>query len=266
MFLVFGFLVFLIFLWTAVCGLWTDSFMRYAVFADVHSNLAAFEAVLEAFKKAEVDSYVFVGDIIGYGANPHECIALLKSLNAICVAGNHDQAVVDLFDLYRFNDSAKKALIWTKTNISEIDKQFLAGFKLIEEKKSFCLVHGTLNDPQDFHYLMNKSDAAKTFYCLKRQLCFVGHSHIPGIFVEEDGVRYEMASFLPLEKSRRYIVNVGSVGQPRDENPDACFCVYDEEASTVEIKRVPYDIARAQRDILNAGLPPVLAQRLEKGR
>ncbi len=241
--------------------------MRYGIFADVHSNIAAFEAVHSVLGKANIDQYVFVGDIVGYGAHPKECIALLRELNAVIVSGNHDLAVIDFFDINRLNEDAKQSIIWTKKNISNLEKMYLSGFQLIEGNETFCFVHGTLSHPESFSYMSNKSEALKTFYTMKHQICFVGHSHVPGIFVEEeDGIYYKVVSLLLLERGRRYIINVGSVGQPRDGDASACFCIYDEKASTVEIKRVSYDVAKAQKDILDAGLPPYLAERLATGR
>ncbi|MFH1692642.1 MAG: metallophosphoesterase family protein [Candidatus Omnitrophota bacterium] len=241
--------------------------MRYGIFADVHSNIAAFEAVHTALQKVDIDQYVFVGDIVGYGASPHECIALLRKMNALSVVGNHDLAVIDFFNINRFNDFAKESIRWTKKNLSNLEKMFLSGVNLIEEGDSFHLAHGSLYHPENFEYMTNKSEAMKTFCVMKRQICFVAHSHIPGIFIEsEEDVQYKVSSLLLIERGRRYVVNVGSVGQPRDGDANACYCVYDDQACTIEIKRVSYDVAKAQKDILNAGLPQDFADRLAIGR
>lgn len=241
--------------------------MRYGIFSDVHSNIAAFEAVWNALQKAEIDQYLFIGDIIGYGANPHECIALLRKMNALSVAGNHDLAVIDIFDINRFDDSVKESIWWTKKNLSHLEKVFLSGLNLIEEGKTFHFVHGTLCHPEQFDYMIDKSEAMKTFCAMKHQICFVGHSHIPGIFIEEkNSIRYEAAPFLRFERNERYVINVGSVGQPRDRNANAYYCIYDEKAAKIEIKRVSYDIAKAQRNILDVGLPRDFADRLAAGR
>lgn len=241
--------------------------MRYGIFADVHSNLTAFEAVLDVLTKSNIDKFLFLGDIVGYGADPGECIRLLRELDVTCVAGNHDRAVVDLFDINRFNKTAEKVIIWTKDHISDVERLFLSGLRISEENEVFHLVHGTLDHPEDFDYMIDKYQAMKTFYAMRRKICFVGHSHVPGIFIEEkEDIKYEMVSFLAFEQDKRYIVNVGSVGQPRDGNAHACFCIYDEGAATIEIKRVAYDIAKAQQGILDAGLPRDLADRLATGR
>lgn len=241
--------------------------MRYGIFADVHSNLTAFEAVLDVLTKSNIDKFLFLGDIVGYGAQPSECIRLLRELDVTCVAGNHDRAVVDLCDINRFNKSAEKAIIWTKNHIFDAEKLFLFGLRLSEENKVFHLVHGTLDPPEEFDYMSYKYQAMKTFYAMRRKICFVGHSHVQGVFIEEkEDIKYEIASFLSLEQDKRYIVNVGSVGQPRDGDARACSCIYDEGAATIEIKRVAYDIAKAQQGILDAGLPRDLADRLLMGK
>lgn len=242
-------------------------FMRYAVFSDVHSNLEAFRKVLDSFEKSRVDKYAFIGDIVGYGADPAACIALLKGLGALSVAGNHDWAVTDFLTTDYFNEAARQAVVWTQEKISASDKAFISGFRLVENEGAFCLVHGTLDHPEDFDYMTDRLKAMKTFYALQKQVCFVAHSHQPGIFVEDpEGVSYRRPpDKLFLEKGRRYIVNDGSVGQPRDGDPRACCCIYDDEDNTLEFKRVEYDVKTAAEKILKSGLPRSLAQRLKHG-
>ncbi|MFH0940269.1 MAG: metallophosphoesterase family protein [Candidatus Omnitrophota bacterium] len=241
--------------------------MRYAVFSDVHSNLEAFLACLDFLKNAKIDKYLFLGDIVGYGADPKECISLLRALNACCVAGNHDWAVVGLTDIDYFNNDAKRSLLWTRENISEADRLFLLDLELVKETKDYCLVHGTLNHPEEFDYMTDPLQAVKDFYALKTNICFLGHSHRKGIYIEDaDKTFYKESLRLVLEEGKRYIVNAGSVGQPRDADPRACFCIYDEEESSLEFQRVSYDVASAQKKIIDAGLPGSLACRLAVGR
>ena len=240
--------------------------MRYAVFSDIHSNLEAFRALLDAFAEIKIDHYLFLGDIVGYGADPKGCIALLRQLNPVMVAGNHDWAAVDLTDIDYFNEWAKAAVLWTKENISENDRLFLKQMILVKESESFCLVHGTLNHPEKFDYMSDGERASKTFYLLGKQVCFVGHSHCPGVFVDDgEKLSYHEPKKLLLKKEYRYIINAGSVGQPRDRDPMACFCIYDESEQSVEFRRIPYDISEAQKKILEAGLPRILADRLALG-
>lgn len=241
--------------------------MRYAVFSDVHSNLEAFEAVLGAAKQSRIDSYLFIGDIVGYGADPVACIELLRSTGCSVVAGNHDWAVVGLTSIEYFNEAAAAAVLWTKEYSREADKAFLSTQKLVYETPQICLVHGTLDHPQEFDYMTDGARAAKTFYLLRQQVCFVGHSHMPGVFIDDgEKIMYHVTDRIALEEGRRYIVNDGSVGQPRDGDPRASFCIYDTEDATVEFRRVPYDIETAQKKIRQAGLPGMLADRLSLGR
>ncbi|MBI5874059.1 MAG: metallophosphoesterase family protein [Candidatus Omnitrophica bacterium] len=241
--------------------------MRYAVFSDVHSNLEAFEAVLEAAHKSHIDQYLFLGDIVGYGANPCECIAHLRKLCPLIVAGNHDWGVVGMTDLDYFNEEARASLVWTKEAIAEADRIFLSQLKLVQESVRFCIVHGTLSHPEEFDYMTDGQRAAKTFYLLEQEVCFVGHSHRPGVFVDDtEKIYYQVPKRLDIVKGRRYIVNDGSIGQPRDGDWRACFCIYDDNASTIEFRRVEYNIHEAQKKILEAGLPRILADRLSIGR
>jgi len=241
--------------------------MRYAVFSDVHSNLEAFLACLDFLKNAKIDKYLFLGDIVGYGADPKECISLLRAINADCVAGNHDRAVIGLTDIGYFNNVAKSSVLWTRENICEADRLFLSGLGLVKETKGYCLVHGTLSHPDEFDYMSDVRRADEDFYTLKTKVCFLGHSHRPGIYIEDkDKILYQGSGTLALEEGRRYIVNAGSIGQPRDGDPRACFCIYDEDAFSFEFQRVNYDVESAQKKIREAGLPESLAVRLAVGR
>lgn len=240
--------------------------MRYAVFSDVHANLEAFEAVLGALKTLAIDKYLFVGDIVGYGADPRECVALLKQIGALSVAGNHDWAAARLLEPDDFTENAQEAVLWTWEHITDAEKTFLSGLPLVGEQGDICCVHGTLFHPEEFDYMTDGYKAMGTFDRLKQKICFVGHLHRPGIFVEtEERVVFKPAQDLALQAGKRYIINVGSVGQPRDADQRACLCVYDDAASTVEFRRVAYDVASAQKKILAAGLPAYLAERLILG-
>lgn len=241
--------------------------MRYAIFSDIHSNLQALEAVLAAYRQEKIDRYFCVGDIVGYAANPIECIKAVEKTDAVIVAGNHDWASVDLTDIEYFNPVAKQAVLWTKTVLGEKEKTFLKNLPLVYKDETFFLVHGTLDNPEDFFYLSDTYSAIGTFNLMEKNLLFVGHTHIAGIFVEsERRVSYLETEKLKLSSDKHYIVNVGSVGQPRDGNPKASFCIFDSDTSVVEIRRVDYDIKEAQKRIIDAGQPSYLADRLLIGR
>jgi putative phosphoesterase len=242
--------------------------MRYGIFSDVHSNLEALEAVEEAYKKESIDTYLCVGDVVGYAANPKECIERIQRLAHITVAGNHDWACINLLSTDYFNHYAEAAIRWTNRQLEYRHTTFLASLKLTYRNKDLILVHGTLHDPEAFDYMMDAHRAQDTLRLLKTHVCFVGHTHLWGIWVRNQ--KGLSASFLrkpiiALEEDSRYIVNVGSVGQPRDGNPEAAYCIYDTGKKEIRINRVPYDTSAARAKILNAGLPAFLGQRLITG-
>lgn len=241
--------------------------MRYGIFSDIHSNLEAFKAVIDAYQAEHIDRYLCIGDIVGYAANPLECIQLIKGLNAGIVAGNHDWGSSGKFDLGYFNLSAREALVWTGGVLSRDEKDFLCSLSLTYQEENFVLAHGSLDNPQAFYYLNNHEAASAAFAVLKKQVCFIGHTHRPGVFVEsDDNLFYKALGILELEGRKRYIVNVGSVGQPRDRDPRAGYVIYDTDKETIELKRIAYNISAVQDKILNAGLPDFFASRLAQGK
>ena len=241
--------------------------MRYGIFSDVHANLEALEAVLDAYKKEAIDEFICGGDIVGYGANPRECITKVKAVAKVTVAGNHDWASVDLFPTTYFNPLAAQAVSWTKQNLDTADEKYLKCLHLIFKNADLTLVHGTLQETEDFNYMMDGYAASRTFELLKTDICFVGHSHLPGFFIQDKDKRisYQEKDTLEIEKGKRYIVNVGSIGQPRDNNPDAAYCIYDMDKKKMQIKRIKYDTETARKKIISAGLPKPLGDRLLSG-
>jgi predicted phosphodiesterase len=242
--------------------------MRYAVISDIHGNLEAFQAVLSALSEERIDNYLFVGDVVGYGADPKKCIELLKSLNPIvAVAGNHEWGTLEKMDASYFNELAQNAILWTKKVLDNDEIEYLKSLPLVYEDEKMTLVHGTLNMPEEFYYIFDTEDAYVTISQMKSPLCFVGHSHVPAIFVSNDAkVEYRERMDIKLNSESKQLINVGSVGQPRDGDPRASFAIYDDEEYTVGIKRVEYDVRKAQEKIIKAGLPPKLAYRLSEGR
>lgn len=242
--------------------------MRYGIFADIHSNLEAFEAVIESYQKEKIDAYFCAGDIVGYGANPSECIAKVKEMKAVCVAGNHDWASAEKISTDKFNDDAKEAINWTSAQMNDQEKEFLKRQMLVDHQKDFIFVHGTLNNPEEFNYLVDFYQLAHNLALMDRAICFVGHSHVPRIFIEraQGEVKEHKEFVVNVESKCRYVVNVGSVGQPRDGNPQASYCIFDSTKKTIEIKRIAYDIKAATDKILKAGLPSKCASRLNLGR
>jgi putative phosphoesterase len=241
--------------------------MRYGIFSDIHSNLEALEAVIKAYQKEKIDKYFCLGDLVGYGANPNECVEITRNLAAMTVVGNHDWAALGLFSTELFNQEAKAAILWTSQQLSDASKDFLRTLKLVWESDNFVLAHGSLNDPHAFNYLQKTSNCQATFQLMKSDICFVGHTHVPVVFVKDQQaeIHYEDTAKIKIEPGSKYIINVGSVGQPRDSIPDAAYCVWDTEKREVEIKRERYNVFAARQKIIDEGLPDFLGNRLLTG-
>lgn len=242
--------------------------MKYALLSDIHSNLEAFQAVAQDLEREKVDDVYFLGDIVGYGADPGRCIELLQEMSTHIIAGNHDWAAVGLTGTDYFNPVAKTAIAWTAGRISSRQQTFLTDLPLIKRYPPLTLVHATPHLPEAWDYLLSCEDAADSFTCDDQQICFIGHSHTPVTFVQDrEGTITRLPdSTFTLQDDRRYIINVGSVGQPRDGNPHAAYGVYDTTDGRFTIKRVPYPVGLAQEKIIAAGLPTFLASRLAEGR
>jgi diadenosine tetraphosphatase ApaH/serine/threonine PP2A family protein phosphatase len=241
--------------------------VRYAILGDVHSNLEALEAVLAALQRERIDHYVCVGDVVGYGADPKACLDRIRELCDVIVAGNHDWAVAGTLSMEFFNEYAKAAIHWTRTQLADDDIAWLRDLPLqADVDRKTLLVHSTVHDPAAFDYLLTSYDAHLSMRVLKKPLCFVGHSHIPITFMERGGLGFTFADTIDLTRVEKVIVNPGSVGQPRDENPEAAYAIYDTVKRRVTLHRVPYDIEKAAAKIQAAGLPAPLADRLHVGK
>jgi predicted phosphodiesterase len=242
--------------------------MRYGIIGDIHSNLEALQAVLQALSLEHVDEYLCVGDIVGYGADPQECIDRVKERVSITVAGNHDQAAVELFPALYFNSYAQKAISWTKKNISGSGKDYLRSLRLIYQNKDLTLAHGSLSSPEDFKYITEPGVLGSTFDLLEGNICFIGHTHTAGIFIQDGAGHNRPCKALRqnIEKGNKYVVNVGSTGQPRDCDPRASYCIYDTAGKEVGLERVGYDVHLARKKIIERGLPHLLGDRLLLGQ
>jgi predicted phosphodiesterase len=241
--------------------------MRYAIVSDIHSNWEAFEAVLQECNRPKVEIILCAGDIVGYGASPKECLNAVRSLKMVTVAGNHDWAVCGRLDPTYFTDDGKAAAMWTRKRVSVEDIQYLASLQLSLQNAECAIVHASLNMPERFTYLTDVGRASSTFSLMQPNVCFIGHTHTPRIFVEQNGKIFQSDILeMEIDVKSKYIVNVGSVGQPRDGNPMASYCIYDSKQHTLAIHRVNYDIKGAQQKIIAAGLPEKLAIRLAVGQ
>jgi predicted phosphodiesterase len=240
--------------------------MRYALIADIHSNLEALEVVLNDAKEQKCTHYACVGDVVGYGANPKECLDIVRSMGMPVVKGNHDEYCSSEEDLEGFNPHAAEAVNWTRKQLSKEDRAWLRDLKYIRLVASFSMVHATLDGPQRWGYVFDKLAAAASFTYQNTAVCFFGHTHVPVAFVRDSMVRGGTYSKFRVEPGKKYFVNVGAVGQPRDGNPKSGYVVYDLNEGTIELRRLDYDIPKAQKKIMEAGLPQRLADRLAVGK
>jgi predicted phosphodiesterase len=243
--------------------------MKYGILGDIHGNLSALTAVLERMDESGVDTVISVGDVVGYGAAPRECIALLRERRAVVVKGNHDAACVNELDDRTFNPYARAAVAWTRGVLDAGDKRWLKDLPLVATLEHCQVAHGTLHRPELFDYILSLSDADPSLDEMARPVCFVGHSHIPLTVMRfaDDPRRtaYTCETEIDLSETVRALINVGSVGQPRDENPATAYALFDAREKRASILRVPYDIDTEVARIAAAGLPSVLGERLKLG-
>jgi len=243
--------------------------MRYGIVADIHSNLAAFSAVLaDMERRGGVTELWCLGDVVGYGPDPCQCIELLRQQPHIAVAGNHDWAAIGKVDTSWFNPDAAAAAHWTGRQLTPEDTHYLESLPLTVAKDSFTLVHGSPRDPI-FEYLLSTSDGEENFAHFQTQFCCVGHSHVPLVFELDKAGNCSLTEF-PAETAitlagNRLIINPGGVGQPRNGDPHASYAIYDSEARTVTRYRVAYDISATQSRMMEQGLPRRLIARLSYG-
>ena len=251
--------------------------VRYAVLSDIHGNLEALSAVLDDLAGERIDRYLCLGDAVGYGADPEACLGRLRACQAISVCGNHEWACLGKLDARWFNEAALAAILWTRDRLSFSDLDTLRRWPLVTTEEAVTLVHGSLSHPDRFEYLVDLAQAVDTAKACRTAYCVVGHTHVPIVFEYDSSTRQaarvlssaeELAQVRlgPSADGMRYVINPGSVGQPRDGDPRASFAILDTQARMLTIRRVAYDIAGAQRKIREAGLPELLAWRLAVGR
>lgn len=240
--------------------------MIIAIVSDLHANLEALQVVLEDLERQGAERIWCLGDVVGYGADPNPVCDLIARRAEVVIAGNHDWAAVGKMRVGGFNSAAAAAVDWTAEQLDDKNREWLAGLPLLRIEDDVRLVHATPSNPADWQYVISETDAAAEFETYQETLCFIGHSHFPSVF-ETDGsrMRYLRDERVPVVTGRRYLVNVGSVGQPRDRDPRAAYLLYDTEGRLLIERRLPYDIDGAANKILAAGLPEFLAQRLYRG-
>lgn len=240
---------------------------KIAVLGDIHSNLEALKTVLADARNEGVEEFFCTGDVVGYNACPHECLEIVRSLGCPVVKGNHDHYVASERDLSDFNPHAAAVVEWTRGQLSDEELAYLRDLPFSVTKMGMTLVHSTMDKPENFGYVFDNFQAETNFIYQKTLLCFHGHTHCPMIYEKHmSGVfRIDPQDF-KLAPGRKYFINVGSVGQPRDGDPRAAYVIYDTAERTVRFRRLEYDIAAAQARIRAAGLPDRLADRLALGQ
>ena len=252
--------------------------MKFAVVADIHANLSALEAVLRDIEeRGGVDGIWCLGDIVGYGPDPRQCISLVQKIGSSCIAGNHDWAAIGKVDLAEFNNEAAAAVRWTRCQLTYSEIEYLAGLPLLLERDKFTLAHGSPRYPV-WEYILTADEAEANFACFKTPYSLVGHSHLPLLFEIEEcaasienenrikAVQRKLSEGCPQElRQRRAIINPGGVGQPRDDDPRASYGLYDDQSCTFTLFRVSYDIPAVQSRMAAAGLPSRLIERLDYG-
>jgi predicted phosphodiesterase len=240
--------------------------MRFAIFGDIHANLHALHAVLSDAREQLCTHYVCMGDVVGYNAFPKQCIEIVRNLECPVVKGNHDEQASMLGDQEGFNPLAEEAMNWTREQLSAADKEWLRSLRMQRQVRDFTIVHATLDTPHKWGYVFNQLDAAASFSYQHTSVCFIGHTHTPKAYVRDGSVRTIPLDTLQLQQGKRYLINVGSVGQPRDSDWRSAYCIYDTNTSDVKLRRIEYDLAGAQQAIIDSGLPRKLAERLAVGK
>ena len=238
-----------------------------AIISDIHSNIEALDAVLKEIDRRGIREIICLGDIVGYGASPVECLERLNGILTVCLRGNHDDAVINECELDHFNSIPRAAMEWTRKQLSPDDRIYLAGLPYTSRFSGAVLTHSDFTEPEKWKYILYEDDARSNFGVLESDIGFFGHSHRPVIFEEDDGVIQKIAGGkCVLDEGRRYLINPGSVGQPRDRDPRASFAIFDPVSKGVEIVRVEYPVEEAREKILRAGLNPKLGNRLLIGK
>ncbi len=243
--------------------------MKLAVLSDVHANLEALNAVVRDIESKAVEKVFFLGDAVGYGADPNKCVDILDSLCEVKLLGNHDYVALGLESARNFNPMAQQSIMWTQEKLTDDTIEKLSDFEMEGTFLDYYMVHATPESPTDWNYILDPHDAMRNFDHFSQKFCIVGHSHLPCVFTLNPGDTIAMSGSKELfgaDADTRYIINTGSVGQPRDGIKDACYLLIDNDTEKFEYIRVPYDLDRAQKKMQKANLPEYLITRLENGK
>ena len=239
--------------------------MRVLVISDIHGNANALQSVLA--NAGAVDAVWCLGDVVGYGPDPNECVSLLKDLpKLVCLQGNHDAAAVGELALDGFNIEARNSIEWLREQLSSTSIAFLKGLEPRQEVDGVTLAHASPRQPV-LEYLLDTYSAAENFAYFGTDICFVGHTHIPVLFIlNDEGIQLQIPEAnCTYTLERRTIANPGSVGQPRDRDPRAAYAIYDDQTRDWDYRRIPYNIPEVQKRMRSAGLPERHVNRLGAG-
>lgn len=235
--------------------------MAIAIISDIHGNLEALSTALDYISQQGIKDIYCLGDVVGYGPNPNECIEIVRQRCKVVLMGNHDYAAIGLARIEYFNQYAKLATYWTMERLTQENQDFLRNLPFIYQTDSMIFVHASPSNPSHWYYILSLNDAIMEMQSFTQDICFVGHSHVPVVYNRHQVLKGD----LKIEPNEKYIVNVGSIGQPRDGDPRLCFVIYEPETGDLKYVRLNYDIDRTYQKILKSGLPTFLAERLLKG-
>ncbi len=244
--------------------------MRVAIISDIHANLEALQAVAADIESQGITQLICLGDIVGYGPRPNECLDLTKEICPTILLGNHDAAAIGRLSTEHFNIHAKVAIEWTSSSLTKDGKEFLGGLPLVRQQENSTFVHATPYEPKMWYYITSLEEAAFNFQFFDTSFCFVGHTHIPMIIVLDKKKELYVHQDVKIDYSKhegsRFLVNVGSVGQPRDRNPKSCYGILDTDKKQFYYRRVQYDVAKTQARMKKEKMPEFLVNRLKEGR
>jgi diadenosine tetraphosphatase ApaH/serine/threonine PP2A family protein phosphatase len=242
--------------------------MKYGFFSDVHANLEALKACIIDFRAEKLDKLYFLGDAVGYGPFPDECVKLINDVASVKLMGNHDYAALGLMETDYFNQYAAESMGWTKNSISRKTIEIMSNFDIKHVFNDILLVHSSPKEPELWHYILDMDDARESFEYFTERICLVGHTHRPYIVCKVDSGDTFLSKQAEetISEDRRYLINIGSLGQPRDGDPRSCYMIYDAATKIIRHKRVAYNVKATQRDMAKIGMPDYLIERLAVGR
>jgi len=238
--------------------------LRIAIISDIHSNLEALKTVLKYIENEKISRIICLGDVVGYSPRPNECVDLVREKCERTLLGNHDSASLAETDINFFNEYARQAILWTRKRLNQETKEFLRSLPYTYPEGNTLYVHSSPVEPEEWHYVLSVGEAKYSLNQIKYSLVFIGHSHVAVTFTLEQG-KLDESNFL-LSPKDRYIVNVGSVGQPRDGDPRASFVIFDTQERRIQYIRLEYNVRKTFEEIMEQDIPPLLAHRLLNGR